>query len=123
MVVLIAGDDVEGHPPELLLDGILGEPEPPKHEEGLLVAVRSCLVVVEMGDRAERQHVHPAARGRAIEAPGHEVATAVLLEQARGRHHDAGLLRHLRVGVFDDAEAERIFQLLVAIAAYAVELE
>ena len=45
------------------------------------------------------------AAGGAVEAAGHEVAPAVLLEQAAVGHLDAGGARHLRVGVFDRAVA------------------
>ena len=79
----------------------IGRPRRRIDQQRLLVGVGAGLVEVEVGEGAERLHVQLAARRRAVEAPGHEVAPPVLLQQAALGHLDAGRLRHQRVGVLD----------------------
>ena len=58
-----------------------------------------------------------------IEAAGHEVPAAVLLEQPALGHRDAGRACHQRVGVLDRAVPLRVLELLVLVAGHAVELQ
>ena len=50
VVVLVAGDDVERHTAELLLDVIHRQPEAPNHQDRLLVGVSCRVVEVEVRD-------------------------------------------------------------------------
>ena len=53
MVILIAGDDVEHHASELLLDDGRAEPEPADQLQQLLIAVGAGLVVADLLQRAD----------------------------------------------------------------------
>ncbi len=64
VVVLVAGDDVEDHAPELLLDDGRAEAQPADQQQELLVAVGARLVVADVLQRPDRLHVQLAARPR-----------------------------------------------------------
>ena len=132
VVILVAGDDVEEHAAEELVEGGLAEVELLEDGEGLLVAGCAGGVEVEVAEGAEGLDVEFLAGGGAVEAAGHEVGaspvffggvTGVLLvffKQATVGHFDAGGTGHEVVGEFDAAEAGGFAEgLLVG----AVELE
>lgn len=82
MIVLIAGDDVENHASELLLDCIHRQFQTPDHVEGLLVGVRPGGIEVEVRKSGERLHVDLRAVAATIEAAGHEMPGTTLLRPA-----------------------------------------
>ena len=123
MIVLVAGGDVEGHAPELLFRRVLAQPEPVDDAQGLFVRNRARLVEVVVGQRPEGLHVDLAARGRAVETPGHEVMPAGLVQDPAFGHPDAGRPRHEVIRVFDQPVTRGIFQFPVPVAGHAVELE
>ncbi len=90
MIVLVAGDNVEDHPPKLLFAGTHGEPESLDHVEGLLVGVSAGGVEIEVCERGQGLHVQLAAVTPAIEPSRHEMAPAALLQQTAFGHFDAG---------------------------------
>jgi hypothetical protein len=90
VVVAVVGEHVEHRAAVLLLQGGLAEVQLAHDGEELRVAVGAGPVEVEVGQGAEREHVDLAAVIVAVEAPGHEVRAAALLEQAAGAHRDAG---------------------------------
>src|SRR3984957_19204133 len=123
VVVLIARDDVEDHPPELLLDDGLAEAQPTDQQHELLVAVGTGLVVADVLQRGDRLHVQLAAAVGPVETTGHEMPATVLLQEPALGHVDAGRAGHLRVRVLDRAPALGVGEPVVAGALDPVELQ
>ena len=127
MVVVVHAHDVEHHPPVGLGQLVGPEPEGLDALQVLVVAVGGHQVVVEVGQRAQRDHVE-ALTGRApVEALGHEVAARALGQQPAGHHVDPGRLGHLAVGELD-APVRRALPQPVAVpvhtgTAHAVQLD
>src|SRR5579859_1129163 len=123
VVVLVAGDDVERHPPILFLHRLGSEAQLADHQHRLLVGIGLGVVEIEMGQGRQRLHVQLSAALQAVEALGHEVPPAVLLQKVGVGHLDARGGRHLRVGVLHRAVAFGVDQLLVLVARHSVELQ
>jgi hypothetical protein len=60
-------------------------------------------------------HVEFFASGKTIESPGHKMSPVVFLEQSAFADINPAVLRHAVIGIFDDAVAPRVFELLVPV--------
>lgn len=121
VIVAVGSHHVECHPPERLFERFGAEVEFRDPGEVLGVVVDADRVEVEPVHSAQREHVQPDAVVGAVETPGHEVRATVLLEQACGRHVDAGGSRHQRVGVLHAPVVATATELLIL--THAVELQ
>ena len=124
MVVVVRTHDVEDHPPVGLCKFVVLESEGLDALKVLVVAVGSHQVVVEISQRAERDHMEAFTSRATVEAFRHEMAAWTFGEELAGHHVDAGRLGHFAVGEFDTpirgALAEPVAVSVHADAAHAV---
>ncbi|MNV25195.1 hypothetical protein D3C71_1162840 [compost metagenome] len=120
MVVVVGRQHIEHHAAQGLGKGRCIELQLAQGLEQLVVAVRLLLVEIQVRHAAQRLHV-VARIAVAVEALGHEMRPAALLQQVAVGHLDAGGARHQRVGVLDAAIVAARAEL--AVQTDAVELQ
>ena len=123
MVILVACDDVEHHPPELLFGILHRQTQAADDHQRLLVRVSQGVVEVEVRQSGQRLHVQFLAVVEPVEPARHEVPSPVLLEKPAFGHSDSRGPGHERIGVLNRAEPLWVRQIAVFVVEDAVKLQ